>query len=149
MGEIMSGIRECPQEPANAEGVKVPELSTQHAIAFLTVCAEYFERRPTGGEDAAHWSNVSNGAMCRKIATMLSPAGRVEEEARKFFGPMKASLMNMRRENLLDERDRCLGYIEEVEYRMRRIDQAATASGSGRNLADATPKHPPSRREEG
>jgi len=59
-------------EPAEAVAPKVPNLSTESAVAFLIVCAEYFERRPTGGEDAAHWANVSNGAMCRKIATMLS-----------------------------------------------------------------------------
>ena len=60
-------------------GLKVADLSTEHAAAFLAVCAEYFERRPTDGEDAAHWANVSNGAMCRKIAAMFAERGRALE----------------------------------------------------------------------
>lgn len=39
--------------------------------AFLREAARYFEARPTGGEDAAHWSNVYNAKNCRDIATIL------------------------------------------------------------------------------
>jgi hypothetical protein len=44
---------------------KLPE------VAFLTEAARYFETRPTGGEDAAHWSNVFNAKNCRKAADTL------------------------------------------------------------------------------
>lgn len=74
-------------------------LSNDEAVAFLTVCADYFERRPTDGEDAVHWSNVSNGRMCRKIAAMLSAAPApasgvdavaVEEGARQIYEKYRA-----------------------------------------------------------
>jgi hypothetical protein len=39
---------------------------------FLLEAARYFERRPTGGEDRAHWSNVYNAENCRRIAARLS-----------------------------------------------------------------------------
>jgi len=44
---------------------KLPE------VAFLAEAARYFETRPTGGEDAAHWSNVFNAKNCRKAADTL------------------------------------------------------------------------------
>jgi hypothetical protein len=44
---------------------KLPE------VAFLAENARYFETRPTGGEDAAHWSNVYNAKNCRQAADTL------------------------------------------------------------------------------
>ena len=44
---------------------KLPE------VAFLAENARYFETRPTGGEDAAHWSNVFNAKNCRQAADTL------------------------------------------------------------------------------
>ena len=44
------------------------------AVAFLQEAARYFDARPTGGEDKAHWSNVYNANNCREIALMLSCA---------------------------------------------------------------------------
>lgn len=41
------------------------------AIAWLVAAAQYFERRPTDGEDSAHWSNVYNAKNCREIADLL------------------------------------------------------------------------------
>lgn len=41
------------------------------AIKFLREAANHFERRPTGGEDMAHWSNVYNAKNCREIADLL------------------------------------------------------------------------------
>jgi hypothetical protein len=41
------------------------------AVEFLREAAGYFERRPTNGEDAAHWSNIANAASCRRIAEMI------------------------------------------------------------------------------
>ncbi|MCA0358692.1 MAG: hypothetical protein LCH78_17910 [Proteobacteria bacterium] len=39
--------------------------------AWLYECARYFERRPTNGEDAAHWSNVANAENARKYAALI------------------------------------------------------------------------------
>lgn len=41
------------------------------AISFLEEAAKYFEKRPTNGEDMAHWSNVYNAENCRKIANLI------------------------------------------------------------------------------
>jgi len=38
---------------------------------FLREAARYFLKRPTGGEDEAHWSNVFNAENCERIATRL------------------------------------------------------------------------------
>lgn len=46
-------------------------MTTKAAMAFLNDMAVYFERRPTGGEDAANWSNVMNAERCRMIANMV------------------------------------------------------------------------------
>lgn len=51
-------------------------------IAFLDEAARYFEGRPTHGEDAAHWANVSNAETCRKIAALLSSLSLHKQEAR-------------------------------------------------------------------
>lgn len=51
-----------------------PEAVPAGWVVFLEETARYFERRPTGGEDAAHWANVANAETCRKIAAMLSAA---------------------------------------------------------------------------
>lgn len=40
-------------------------------IIFLNEAADYFEQRPTNGEDRAYWSNVFNAETCRKIAKEL------------------------------------------------------------------------------
>lgn len=45
-------------------------------IKFLQQAASYFEKRPTNGEDKAHWSNVSNAENCRKAATALEALSR-------------------------------------------------------------------------
>jgi len=41
------------------------------AATFLREAANYFEARPTNGEDVAHWSNVYNAMNCRKIADAI------------------------------------------------------------------------------
>ncbi len=46
-------------------------MTNKAAIAFLNDMAVYFERRPTGGEDAAHWSNAINAENCRIVAAMV------------------------------------------------------------------------------
>lgn len=41
-------------------------------IKFLEEAAEYFEHRPTNGEDRAHWANVYNAENCRKAIEEIS-----------------------------------------------------------------------------
>lgn len=36
-------------------------------IRFLNEASEYFEHRPTNGEDRAYWANVYNAENCRKV----------------------------------------------------------------------------------
>lgn len=47
---------------------------------WLLDAANYFDRRPTGGEDLAHWSNVQNAENCRKISRLL-----VDADCRYWF----------------------------------------------------------------
>lgn len=59
---------------------------TQYANleAFWAEAASYFERRPTGGEDMAHWSNVYNAMNCRATAAVIAAQTakiRILEEA--------------------------------------------------------------------
>jgi hypothetical protein len=63
------GFDECSLASADAEPSAA--ISAQAAVGFLLEAARYFERRPTGGEDAAHWSNITNAMTCRRIAALL------------------------------------------------------------------------------
>jgi hypothetical protein len=54
-------------------------ITSAAAINWLHEAAAYFERRPTGGEDAAHWSNVYNAENCRRIARLI--AGKEDQNA--------------------------------------------------------------------
>lgn len=40
-------------------------------IEFLREAARYFRKRPTHGEDRAHWANVYNAENCERIAKRL------------------------------------------------------------------------------
>lgn len=50
---------------------------------FLNEAAIYFSKRPTNGEDAAHWSNVYNAENCRKAADALSQQEKQIERLRE------------------------------------------------------------------
>ncbi len=54
---------------------------------FLEQCALYFEKRPTGGEDMEHWSNVFNAKHCREMAVSLGQLGRVVEALQIIANP--------------------------------------------------------------
>lgn len=41
-------------------------------VAWLEGAATYFEKRPTNGEDRAHWANVFNAENCRKAAAEIT-----------------------------------------------------------------------------
>lgn len=43
-------------------------------MTFLEEAALYFENRPTGGEDSAHWANTYNAENCRKADARLRAA---------------------------------------------------------------------------
>lgn len=49
-------------------------LAIHDSIKFLEEAAKYFEKRPTGGEDKAHWANVYNAEHCRKIIKEIEQA---------------------------------------------------------------------------
>lgn len=57
-------------------------MTARDAIAFLNEAASYFERRPTNGEDSAHWANVRNAENFRKIAALLETPRRDGEEVK-------------------------------------------------------------------
>ena len=79
-----------PTPPAPAEMIK-----------WLDECAEYFEKRPTNGEDKAHWSNVYNAENARKISAYLrSRAPESAGERRRAPESDKAQ----RHEAMKDER---------------------------------------------
>ena len=40
----------------------------QPRLEFLLETARYFRKRPTGGEDRAHWANIYNAENCEKAA---------------------------------------------------------------------------------
>jgi len=50
-------------------------MTRKDAVKFMREAARYFQNRPTGGEDAVHWSNVYNAENCIKIANMLEADG--------------------------------------------------------------------------
>lgn len=47
------------------------EMTKEKAVKFLDEAARYFDKRPTGGEDRAFWSNVYNAENCRKISEFI------------------------------------------------------------------------------
>lgn len=73
-------------QPVESDREPSREVVVDAKIAFLTEAARYFERRPTGGEDSAHWANVFNAKNCRETAELLralqSRAARWEKAAR-------------------------------------------------------------------
>lgn len=64
---------------------------TDADVRFLEEAARYFERRPTNGEDSAHWANVHNARRCREIAAHLSGRPREGGAKRSPNEPMTLS----------------------------------------------------------
>lgn len=50
------------------------------ASKFLREAARYFGGRPTGGEDSAFWSNVTNADNCIKIAEILENIAKTSKK---------------------------------------------------------------------
>ena len=49
------------------------------SVEFLTEAARYFRKRPTKGEDRAHWANVFNADNCEKAAKLIrEQAAKIE-----------------------------------------------------------------------
>jgi hypothetical protein len=46
-------------------------MTREEMVNWLRECANYFDNRPSGGEDAAHWASVYNAENARKIADFL------------------------------------------------------------------------------
>lgn len=55
-------------------------MTADEATKFLREAAAFFERRPTGGEDSAHWSNWSNAKNCLEVADLI------EDQERRIAG---------------------------------------------------------------
>lgn len=71
-----------PRQPSEAGTVKQSLTVDDPHVAFLNEAARYFEKRPTGGEDAAFWANVANAETCRNIAARLAQPSEAPAEAR-------------------------------------------------------------------
>lgn len=74
---------------------------THTLVAFLNEAAVYFERRDTGGEDSAFWSNVVNAENCRKAAKRPQDADEREAGShalhRKNFATMEETRRRLER----------------------------------------------------
>lgn len=46
-------------------------ITTEAAIEWLEEAAAYFSRRPTNGEDSAHWANAYNAMNARRIVDLI------------------------------------------------------------------------------
>lgn len=75
--------RQTPASVVEREPVSNPYKLVGASKAFLTEAARYFETRPTGGEDAAHWSNVFNAKNCREAATLIERLSAEREGLRE------------------------------------------------------------------
>jgi hypothetical protein len=64
-------------------------------IVWLREAARYFETRPTGGEDAAHWSNVFNAKNCREAADTIERLAAEIERLRGALGNATAALASI------------------------------------------------------
>lgn len=62
-------------------------MTINASIAFLMEAAVYFTKRPTGGEDLAHWSNVLNAENCTKAADLLTHQSLRIEALEKALRP--------------------------------------------------------------
>ena len=56
---------------------------------FLLEAARYFRKRPTNGEDRAHWANVYNAENCEKMAVefraLLDEVERLKKERNEYW----------------------------------------------------------------
>ena len=82
----MTPEQQTPASVVEREPVSNPYKLVGASKAFLTEAARYFEARPTGGEDAAHWSNVFNAKNCREAADMIERLSAEREGLAKALG---------------------------------------------------------------
>lgn len=68
------------------------------SVAFLNEAASYFEKRPTNGEDMAHWANVFNAKNC------IIAAGFIEADATRLAMAIEAL------EKALEFADKIVGF---------------------------------------
>ena len=94
--------------------------------AFATEAAGYFESRPTGGEDAAHWSNVYNAENCRNIATALQSLSAELAEARRDLATKEHMWLY-----------ECEKHAEWLEKFMAEKTRATTAEAEARAMREA------------
>ena len=66
-------------------------MTPKAAIRFLEEAARYFEKRPTGGEDKAHWANVYNAKNCRDVARLIEGLDKPKRAVGPCTGVRRAS----------------------------------------------------------
>lgn len=77
-------------------------------VAFQKEAANYFRKRPTGGEDKAHWANVYNAENCDKTANVIEVLAR---QVDRLQGKVRSFAHNQ--EALAKERDENLDAVRE------------------------------------
>ena len=60
-------------------------IKAKTAQEFLEQAARYFQKRSTGGEDMAHWSNVTNSENCRAIADLIERQAAIIDALVEIF----------------------------------------------------------------
>lgn len=59
-------------------------------IAFLRSAADYFGKRPTNGEDMAHWANTFDAQNCHAAADTIEALIKERDEARAAIERVRA-----------------------------------------------------------
>lgn len=77
----MTPEQQTPASVVERQPVSNPYRLAEGVVAFLAEAARYFEKRPTGGEDAAHWSNIYNAKNCRTAAALIERLSAERDEA--------------------------------------------------------------------
>ncbi len=92
------------------------EEVAEPSVKFLLEAARYFEKRPTDGEDAAHWSNAFNAENCRKAASLIASlqAERDFARAERDIFLRDAAHLEARAEAAESERDALRTRVEEM-----------------------------------
>jgi len=57
------------------------QITPDAAVNWLREAQRYFSKRPTNGEDRAHWSNVYNAENAGKIADLIASLRRERDDA--------------------------------------------------------------------
>lgn len=65
------------------------QLTKDEAVLFLLEIANYFNNRPTHGEDRAFWSNVYNSENCLKVVNLLRETPNISIQRHRDEQPIQ------------------------------------------------------------